>query len=97
MDHKDGDIVHELKEKISIILSKNNDLKEENKQLKIENKKLLNDQKENKQEINRLEEKYKKIRLAKTILGSSEDTHAAKLRINRIVREIDKCIALLNT
>jgi len=30
------------------------------------------------------------------LAGNSEDSHQAKLKINRIVREIDKCIALLN-
>ena len=53
MEFKDGDIVYELKDKISIILSKNNKLKEENNKLKIENKKLIDNHKGNKQELNR--------------------------------------------
>ncbi|MBN2520737.1 MAG: hypothetical protein JXB17_09555 [Bacteroidales bacterium] len=96
MNGKDGNIVNELKEKIKLILLNFNDLKEENKKLKLENKRLIDDLKGNKKEIGFLEEKFEKVQLAKTILGSSEDTHVAKLKINRIVREIDKCIALLN-
>ena len=34
--------------------------------------------------------------IAKALIGSEEDSHEAKQKINRIVREIDKCIALLN-
>ena len=34
--------------------------------------------------------------MAKTIAASSEDAHDAKIKINRLVREIDKCISLLD-
>ena len=40
--------------------------------------------------------KYNKLKLAKRLLASSGDSHDAKIKINRIVREIDKCVALLN-
>ena len=36
------------------------------------------------------------LKFAKSLLGDEEDSHGAKLKINRIVREIDNCIALLN-
>ncbi len=43
-----------------------------------------------------LEEKYNKLKISKVLIASSEDVHDAKLKVNRMVREIDKCIALLN-
>jgi len=43
-----------------------------------------------------LVKKLEELRFAKSLLGADEDPHEAKLKINRIVREIDKCIALLN-
>jgi uncharacterized coiled-coil DUF342 family protein len=43
-----------------------------------------------------LEEKNKKLQLARAFETSGIDTRDAKLKIGRIVREIDKCIALLN-
>jgi len=43
-----------------------------------------------------LEEKNKKLQLADAFKVTSEDTRDAKLKIGRIVREIDKCMALLN-
>ncbi|MDR2362326.1 MAG: hypothetical protein LBD91_06310 [Prevotellaceae bacterium] len=46
--------------------------------------------------IRELEEKNKKLQLADAFKVSSEDTREAKLKIGRIVREIDKCMALLN-
>jgi len=43
-----------------------------------------------------LVKKQEELKFAKTLLGADEDPHEAKIKINRIVREIDKCIALLN-
>jgi len=43
-----------------------------------------------------LVKKQEEMKFAKSLLGADEDPHEAKLKINRIVREIDKCIALLN-
>lgn len=45
--------------------------------------------------IKELEEQNNTIKIAKALV-TGEDTHDAKIKINRIVREIDKCIALLN-
>ncbi len=43
-----------------------------------------------------LNTKYNKLKLAKIIVASSNDLHDAKLKVNRMLREIDRCIALLN-
>lgn len=47
-------------------------------------------------QMNELEEKNKKLQLARAFETSGIDTRDAKLKIGRIVREIDKCMALLN-
>ena len=49
-----------------------------------------------KQEIEVLESKFQSLKLAKTLTSSTEDVKNVRLQINQIVREIDKCIALLN-
>jgi hypothetical protein len=46
--------------------------------------------------IEELEQKNQKLALVKGIMADGEDTQDARIQINRIVREIDKCIALLN-
>ena len=46
--------------------------------------------------IQQLEEKNKVLKLSSSIQNDSGDNKAAKQRINELVREIDKCIALLN-
>ena len=48
------------------------------------------------QEMEVLESKFQSLKFAKTLTSSSEDVKDAKFQVNRMVREIDKCIALLN-
>jgi hypothetical protein len=47
-------------------------------------------------EIESLEVKLSTLKLAKSISGDNNDMHDAKLKVTNLVREIDKCIALLN-
>ncbi|MFL5752167.1 MAG: hypothetical protein ACJ76F_02075 [Bacteroidia bacterium] len=47
-------------------------------------------------EIKSLEDRNKQVKLAQALVVSSKDKTATKLKINELVREIDKCIALLS-
>jgi len=47
-------------------------------------------------EIEELNDKYKVLKMAKSLEGASNENKDVKLKINEMVREIDKCIALLN-
>ncbi len=46
--------------------------------------------------ISQLEHKYDNLKIARSLVSDEEGFHDAKIKVNRIVREIDKCIALLN-
>ena len=48
-------------------------------------------------EISSLQEKIKLINISKTVDVSSDDIKNTRMKINSYVREIDKCIALLNS
>ncbi|HEY4797444.1 MAG TPA: hypothetical protein VII99_00060 [Bacteroidia bacterium] len=48
------------------------------------------------QSIKELEEKTKILKLSKSLSTSNENTTELKLKINELIREVDKCIALLN-
>lgn len=39
---------------------------------------------------------YNNLKLARMMTVSSEDLQSAKNRLSRLIREVDKCIALLN-
>ena len=49
-----------------------------------------------KRENKELSEELKRTKVANAISGRDENGYEAKMRINQLVREIDKCIALLN-
>ncbi|TNF45509.1 MAG: hypothetical protein EP310_01475 [Bacteroidetes bacterium] len=49
--------------------------------------------KKEKQELN---QKIEQLRLATHILSGVDENREAKQKINKLIREIDKCIALLN-
>ena len=48
------------------------------------------------QENHLLEQKYGNLKLAKMLVASQDENKDAKNKIQKLVREIDKCIALLN-
>jgi hypothetical protein len=67
----------------------NNDSKEQQKKLEESYKALLLEN-----EI--LKNKYDNLKMAKIISVKQDDFKAAKNRLSSLVREVDKCIALLN-
>ncbi len=96
MDQNKKDIIINLKEKITGIISLYESSKYEVENLKKELENLEIKKKNLEKNISELENKYNSLKLAKTLTGSKQDNAEAKSKINNIVREIDKCIALLN-
>ena len=89
--------IHLLENKLKKILSNYEFLKEENQVLLQNNAKLHVLLQEKEQQLEVRKEEYKLLKVAKTIEGSNENTRETKLKINALVREIDKCITLLNS
>jgi hypothetical protein len=78
-------LIHSYKE-LSLL---NSNIDNEKNRLKVElSKKEI--------EINSLKEKIKLMNISKSVDVSSEDIKNTRMKINSYVREIDKCIALLN-
>ena len=89
-------VLERLKDRIERIISSYESAVFENRELK---EKLAASQQEletNKKTIKELTEKLEILQLTNAFKGSSQDIKEAKQRIARIVREIDKCISLLN-
>ena len=70
-------------------------LKQEKSQLKDEL--ILKDEQIRKatQEMEELKQKYDSLKTARTITAASVDVDTAKLKLSKLVREVDKCIGLL--
>lgn len=71
-------------------------LLEENNRLKADNKKLAETVAQQSRELNDLGERLKVIRVARQVSGSDQNSRDLKLKINEYIREIDRCLALIN-
>jgi FtsZ-binding cell division protein ZapB len=90
------EIVDSLQSKLTRLLSKYELLQIENQQLLERSEKLILEVREKQESISSIENRYESLRIANAIVGSKEDKHITKLKINTLIREIDKCIAQLD-
>ena len=96
MSVEHAEILEGIREKIQSVKSRLQEKEEENDRLRKQNDDLQQVVQQKQSVIDVLEQKNQQLSLVKSIMADSEDAHDARIRINRIVREIDKCIALLN-
>lgn len=89
--------IHLLESKLKNLLSNYEFLKQENEALLKNNAELQILLHEKQQELDSQQKKYELLKVAKTIKGSHENTRNTKLKINALIREIDKCIVQLNS
>jgi len=89
-------VLNSIKEKVHMLMSNNSSLKEQNIELETKVSELKNTLKQQKSEIENFNGKVKMLKMAKSLVGDSEKNTEMKLKINELVREIDKCISLLN-
>jgi len=88
-------VINELNFKIDNLIKRYISSLEQNKSLQGSIEELRAQLEDVKRENKELKDKIKTTRVATAISGG-DGSYEAKLRINQLVREIDKCIALLN-
>lgn len=89
------DAIAALEQNLNNLVSNYEFLKEENKILLKNSTRLQQEVLEKEQLLKQQEREFQLLKIAKTIEGSSENTREAKLKINALIREIDKCISHL--
>lgn len=89
-------VIENLSQNTKKLMGLHNESLAENLLLKKEIKALIEKIEAEKKEKEEIMKKYESLKLAKVIAASSTESHDAKIKLNRIVREIDKCISLLN-
>ena len=82
-------IISSIELKITNLLSSYNKLKKENSKFSLELE-------EKRKEIIALNNKIKIMSISKSVDISTDNIKGTRLKINEYIREIDKCIALLN-
>ena len=88
--------LRKLKGHIEQIISKYELALSENESLKGELERCKTELENKGDRIKELEKKVELMQLGDAFKASSEDVKEAKRKIGRIVREIDKCISMLN-
>jgi len=97
MDSKSDEIFDSLRQRIKAIISRYDDQRGQNNALKEKNLQLTERITILENKLEELNKRYENLRIAKVLSSvPGEEVHETKLQVNRIVREIDKCIALLN-
>ena len=89
-------IIEKIVVKLGKLIEKHKKLQFENLELQKNNNALKAILEEKEGKIVSLQDKVKLMNISKSIDIDKEATKATRLKINEYVREIDKCIALLN-
>ena len=88
--------LQDIKKHLVLLLEREIELKGQIETLREENKKLKNLTEVQKNTIKDVEEKNKISKLAEVIVTDEAEAKALKTKINEYLRDIDKCIKLLN-
>jgi len=89
-------IINNIEFKVGKLIEKSNQLTAEKNSLSQNNDALNAKLQEKEKQIVALQDKVKLMNISKSVDTSKEDVKATRLKINEYVREIDKCISLLN-
>ena len=87
----------QLKNKIGLLVSQYERVKADNERMAIELTSLKIILSDNKVKISELEKKTNRLQMAEAFKASSGDVREAKQKIGKIIKEIDRCISILNT
>jgi soluble cytochrome b562 len=88
--------INNLMVRVEKLARKQADLQDENTNLRSRNVELEQLVTQQKNALTELEEQNKVVKIAKAVTEDDDDRKEQRKRLNELVREIDKCIALLN-
>lgn len=97
MTGKQDAVLNELKFKVERLIKLYISSQEKNQRQQDRANELSAQIEDLKSENRALNEELKTVKVANAISGGNDGSYQAKMRINQLVREIDKCIALLNS
>ena len=96
MTEEEKKLLNSFETQLRHLIYLHDELKRENAELKklLENEKLKNEKVQ--AQYDELEVSYTNLKTATSISLNGSDVKETKLRLSKLVREVDKCIALLN-
>jgi phage shock protein A len=85
-----------LRRSVEALVSEHEKLRELAADLKNELSVVRQQLTEKNEEVKELQTRYERAKFTGAVLGNGDDAAKARKRVNELVREIDKCIALLD-
>lgn len=96
MKNQYDELISQFEIKLKKLISENKSLKEDNNMLKSELESKHSDLIKDHHDFLVLQKKHEHLRIAKQIASTEEEKLEMKQKIAKLVREIDKCLSLLN-
>lgn len=96
MTNKYNELIVSFESKLQKLISEYESLKAQNVELQAELHRKQQDLMQAHKEILELQKNYDHLRMARYLTVSSKEQKISKQYINKLVREIDKCLALLD-
>ena len=89
-------VITAVKAKISKLIAQSDRLREENRKVASERDRLKTANRDLQEKVAEMERRISILELRDSMGAGSGDSKKARARVNRLMREVDKCIALLN-
>ncbi|MFI3285089.1 MAG: hypothetical protein R3Y08_00395 [Rikenellaceae bacterium] len=89
-------IIKELETQVGLLVTDHKRLSRANAELLEQREKLWRERRELQQQVAELSSELSSLRLSEALSGRGIDNERARGRVNQLMREVDRCIALLN-
>lgn len=93
---KETNPIETLRDKVQRLIDDNRSLRAELGKLTAEREKITRQKRQAEEKVLELEKRVRVLETAGALSGQAGDTRAARQRVNKLLREIDRCIALMN-
>ncbi|MBP3356738.1 MAG: hypothetical protein J6K95_06240 [Rikenellaceae bacterium] len=90
-------VIDAIREKVLKLIAENRKLNADYGKVCAQRDRLRAENRELQEQIAKLERRVSVLELSGGLAGGSMDRKRAKARVNRLMREIDRCIALINS
>ncbi len=89
-------IIKELEGQVALLIEDHKRLSRLNCELEEQRVKLVQQRRELQEQVSELNGELSSLRLSEALSGNGTDRDRARARVNQLMREVDRCIALLN-
>ncbi len=93
---KETNPIDTLRDKVQQLIDDNRSLRAELRKMTDDREKITRQKRQAEEKILELEKRMRVLETAGALSGQEGNNRAARQRVNKLLREIDRCIALMN-